>query len=107
MVLSLDNATTTATEKIADVPSKRSARSHVNVSGLSALQPLEPIRPQTKRKYRHIAAVHSEPRTSYLSHDSDVAPSFLGFRNLMVIVLSMSAKFSHNCDNPNLEGGLD
>ena len=38
-------------------------------------------------KYRHIAAVHSMPRTSCLSHDSETAPSFLGFRNLMVIVL--------------------
>lgn len=40
------------------------------------------------QKYRHVAAVHSRSRTSCLSHDSDVAPSFLGFRNLMVIVLS-------------------
>ena len=44
-------------------------------------------------KYRHIAAVHSIPRTSCLSHDSDAAPSFLGFRNLMVIVLSGSIHF--------------
>ena len=39
-------------------------------------------------KYRHIAAVHREPRTSCLSHDSEASPSFLGFRNLMVLVLS-------------------
>lgn len=38
-------------------------------------------------KYRHIAAVHSIPRTSCLSHESEASPSFLGFRNLMVIVL--------------------
>ena len=38
-------------------------------------------------KYRHFAAVHSMERTSILSHDSTSAPSFLGFRNLMVIVL--------------------
>ena len=42
----------------------------------------------TLQKYRHVAAIHSGPRTSCLSHDSDAAPSFLGFRNLMVIVLS-------------------
>jgi diacylglycerol O-acyltransferase 1 len=41
------------------------------------------------QKYRHITAVHSRPRTSCLSHDSHAAPSFLGFRNLMVIVLSI------------------
>jgi diacylglycerol O-acyltransferase-1 len=42
-----------------------------------------------QKKYRHVAAVHAQPRTSCLSHDSDAAPSFLGFRNLMVIVLGM------------------
>ena len=40
-----------------------------------------------QKKYRHVAAVHSQTRPSCLSHDSDAAPSFLGFRNLMVIVL--------------------
>jgi diacylglycerol O-acyltransferase-1 len=44
-------------------------------------------RPQ--KKYRHVAAVHSIARTSCLSHDSPTTPSFIGFRNLMVIVLSM------------------
>ena len=45
-------------------------------------------RPINSAKYRHFAAVHSKPRTSCLSHDSEHSPSFLGFRNLMVIVLS-------------------
>ncbi|KAH7328611.1 diacylglycerol O-acyltransferase [Stachybotrys elegans] len=40
-----------------------------------------------QRKYRHVAAVHSKVRPSCLSHDSTAAPSFIGFRNLMVIVL--------------------
>ncbi|KAG7419195.1 MBOAT, membrane-bound O-acyltransferase family-domain-containing protein [Fusarium sp. MPI-SDFR-AT-0072] len=39
------------------------------------------------QKYRHVAAVHKQTRPSCLSHDSDAAPSFIGFRNLMVIVL--------------------
>ncbi|KAI1267404.1 diacylglycerol O-acyltransferase [Xylariaceae sp. FL1019] len=39
------------------------------------------------RKYRHVAAIHSEARPSTLSHDTQVSPSFVGFRNLMVIVL--------------------
>lgn len=43
----------------------------------------------TPRKYRHVAAVHSKTRPSCLSHDSRTSPSFLGFRNLMVIVLGM------------------
>ena len=42
----------------------------------------------TNDKYRHVMAVHNEARTSCLSHDSPASPSFLGFRNLMVLVLS-------------------
>ncbi|KAI1212890.1 MBOAT, membrane-bound O-acyltransferase family-domain-containing protein [Annulohypoxylon truncatum] len=41
----------------------------------------------TFKKYRHVTAVHSESRPSTLSHDARATPSFLGFRNLMVIVL--------------------
>lgn len=47
----------------------------------------EKIRTSSQQKYRHVAAVHSKSRPSCLSHDSDTAPSFIGFRNLMVIVL--------------------
>ena len=42
-------------------------------------------------KYRHVAAVHTRQRTSCLSQDSDATTSFLGFRNLMVLVLSRSS----------------
>ncbi|KAL9131394.1 MAG: hypothetical protein Q9217_000662 [Psora testacea] len=38
-------------------------------------------------KYLHVTAVHSRSRNACLSHDSKASPSFLGFRNLMVIVL--------------------
>ena len=79
-----------------DAPTKRSAHSHANLknlNGFSAPQPLAPITPirvpYVKKKYRHVAAVHAQPRTSCLSHDSVEAPSFFGFRNLMVIVLSV------------------
>lgn len=59
-------------------------------------QPIEPqhddatiqqLRKAFQRKYRHVAAIHSKTQPSCLSHDSAVSPSFLGFRNLMVIVL--------------------
>ncbi|RDA92868.1 hypothetical protein CP533_2852 [Ophiocordyceps camponoti-saundersi (nom. inval.)] len=40
-----------------------------------------------RNKYRHAAVVHQRTRPSCLSHDSAAAPSFIGFRNLMVIVL--------------------
>jgi hypothetical protein len=39
------------------------------------------------RKYRHVAAVHSKARLSCLSHDFEDGVSFVGFRNLMVLVL--------------------
>lgn len=50
--------------------------------------PSSGVRPSTPPVLRHVAAVHSKNRTSCLSHDSAEMPSFLGFRNLMVIVLS-------------------
>ncbi|KDN67609.1 putative MBOAT family protein [Colletotrichum sublineola] len=48
----------------------------------------EELRRAVQRKYRHVAAVHHRSRPSTLSHDSNAAPSFIGFRNLMVIVLA-------------------
>ena len=102
--MTMDTATATATESPAEALVKRSGLSHVShLQGLGQkLKPLEPIRTRMKKKYRHVAAVHSKPRTACLSHDSEVAPSFLGFRNLMVIVLSMSAQrspFLYGCSN--------
>lgn len=49
---------------------------------------------RTPSKYRHVVAVHSVTRPSCLSHDSNATPSFLGFRNLMVIVLG---ECQHRC----------
>lgn len=48
-------------------------------------------------KYRHIAAIHSRARNSCLSRETEVTPSFLGFRNLMVIVLSTSFFIVKGC----------
>lgn len=39
-------------------------------------------------KYRHVFATHSEKRESCLSPGSGDTPSFVGFRNLMILVLS-------------------
>lgn len=46
-------------------------------------------RPLAKKrsKYRHVAAYHSKSQHSSLSREADVLPNFLGFRNLMVLVL--------------------
>ena len=92
MATKLDTATVTGADLQNDAPIKRSGGSHVSLNSFKAPQPLAPIRTHMKKKYRHVAAVHSKPRTSCLSHDSQVSPSFLGFRNLMVIVLGMSKK---------------
>lgn len=48
---------------------------------------LQQLRRAFQRKYRHVAAIHSQTQPSCLSHDNPASPSFLGFRNLMVIVL--------------------
>lgn len=39
-------------------------------------------------KYRHVVAVHHQARPSCLSQDAEKPPSFVGFRNLMFLVLS-------------------
>jgi diacylglycerol O-acyltransferase-1 len=43
-------------------------------------------------KYRHVFATHSLTRKSCLSQDSESSPSFVGFRNLMVLVLSTHSR---------------
>lgn len=93
MATIIDTAKVTGADVPVDAPTplRRSTHSHVSLNGRSPPKPLAPIRaPYLKKKYRHVAAAHSQPRTSCLSHDSETSPSFLGFRNLMVIVLSMS-----------------
>ncbi|KAF2015276.1 hypothetical protein BU24DRAFT_421576 [Aaosphaeria arxii CBS 175.79] len=41
-------------------------------------------------KYRHVFATHSLSRGSCLSYDAEKSPSFVGFRNLMILVLIVS-----------------
>ncbi|KAL2172806.1 hypothetical protein VTG60DRAFT_2625 [Thermothelomyces hinnuleus] len=53
------------------------------VDSADTSNPRRPIR----SKYRHVYAVHSKSKPSCLSHDATETPSFIGFRNLMVIVL--------------------
>lgn len=49
---------------------------------------------RTARKsdtYRHVVAIHSKVQHSCLSRDSTQATSFIGFRNLMIVVLGKIA----------------
>lgn len=41
-------------------------------------------------RYKHVLAVHKESKMSYLTQGSPAAPSFVGFRNLMVLVIGRS-----------------
>ncbi|KIW78704.1 hypothetical protein Z517_08543 [Fonsecaea pedrosoi CBS 271.37] len=43
--------------------------------------------PKIRSKYRHVAALHSKVRPSCLSHEGIETPSFIGFRNLMVLTI--------------------
>lgn len=87
-----DMATVSATEVAkGNGLSKRSfnLRSNGETSVKDVSNPEHVHRPM-KKKYRHVAAVHAKPRTSCLSNDAETTPSFIGFRNLMIIVLSKS-----------------
>ena len=42
---------------------------------------------KTPAKYLHVRAVHFQNKISCLSNESETSPSFMGFRNLMVLVL--------------------
>ena len=44
--------------------------------------------PKFRSKYKHVEALHKVSRPSVLSHDQPETPSFLGFRNLMVLTIS-------------------
>lgn len=100
MTPATDTATVTSRDSPAESPIKRPTRSHGHHLSFSSLKPLQPIRAHRKKKYRHVAAVHSTPKASVLSHDSHAAPSFLGFRNLMVIVLSMPKTVYFSAHDP-------
>ena len=49
--------------------------------------PDEKAKAKSKKKYKHVEALHSMAQPSYLSHDSIKSPSFIGFRNLLVLVV--------------------
>ncbi|KAI0114885.1 MBOAT, membrane-bound O-acyltransferase family-domain-containing protein [Daldinia grandis] len=86
----MDSATTTSLEPPTGTATAR-RNDTTKEPGATAEVPSQRTNGEKKSytfgKYRHVTAVHSESRPSTLSHDTTAAPSFLGFRNLMVIVL--------------------
>ncbi|KAI0131633.1 MBOAT, membrane-bound O-acyltransferase family-domain-containing protein [Hypoxylon sp. NC0597] len=83
----MDSATTTSLETSTETASLRRVDAANGSSATVSNQDAEKDKTFAFKKYRHVAAVHSESRPSTLSHDARAPPSFLGFRNLMVIVL--------------------
>lgn len=91
-------ATTTSVEASTGTATKRHAGkdSTTGVETQNGAVTDRATTPWSQKKYRHVVAVHSQTRPSCLSHDSDAAPSFIGFRNLMVIVLGKHRLHGHS-----------
>ncbi|RYC53998.1 hypothetical protein CHU98_g12211 [Xylaria longipes] len=84
----MDSATTTSVETSTPAFLRRKAETETPSEPSSTVSNVNDNRQKTfLRKYRHVAAVHYKARPSTLSHDTEASPSFIGFRNLMVIVL--------------------
>ncbi len=108
----MNTATSTSTSVItvggADAVSRRHQANEKDVAAAppaasktetanGAIDPAEELKRAFRKKYRHVQAIHSQTRPSCLSHDATVNPSFLGFRNLMVIVLGNLIPFPPLC----------
>ena len=62
---------------------------HIHTNGqVNGSADLKKKSPKFRSKYKHVEALHRVSRPSVLSHDQSDTPSFLGFRNLMVLTIS-------------------
>lgn len=86
----MSTLTTTDTATATDVNGLNTQLSAATMYNGKATE--QAVNSTTKRirdtKYRHVFATHSQQRKSCLSHDAEKTPSFVGFRNLMILVLS-------------------
>lgn len=82
-------AVTTAIEVLGTSASKTngSLRRIPELQAATHSEQFEQEAQKLKKKYRHVAVLHSKSQPSCLSHEATTSPSFLGFRNLMVLVL--------------------
>lgn len=86
----VNTAASASSTNIENTIKRRRAKGETTNGNGNAITKVEDsLNAYSKKKYRHVAAAHWKARTSCLDHDSDATPSFLGFRNLMVIVLGM------------------
>jgi hypothetical protein len=77
-------ATATSTALSAATPNSSILRGRIVPEKANGSAPRRP----RDTKYRHVFATHSINRTTCLSEDAHESPSFVGFRNLMILVLS-------------------
>jgi diacylglycerol O-acyltransferase-1 len=87
---SLDSSSTPTTNGVTQRANGKGPASSTTESN-GTVDLTEELRRSFRRKYRHVEAVHSVSQPSCLSHDTTETPSFLGFRNLMVIMLGMKS----------------
>lgn len=78
---------TTRTGAITSAREESQLNSRKGAQNEAEVSPPSTSTAKKRSKYRHVAAYHSEARHSSLSREADVLPNFLGFRNLMVLVL--------------------
>ena len=92
MAVSVHTAITTGSDILASAAAQTSGGIKATTREVQVLQigqdHADP-KSRPKSKYRHIAAAHKTSQPSCLSHEGEVSPSFIGFRNLMVLVISM------------------
>lgn len=80
MATLVDTATSTATDALASSPSAPPSKTTSDEAVGSSAKRIRDT------KYRHVFATHSQSRMSCLTQGAPT-PSFVGFRNLMILVL--------------------
>ncbi|KAF2498079.1 hypothetical protein BU16DRAFT_548992 [Lophium mytilinum] len=85
-----DTATTTSADVSNGLESRYSDATRLSTANGTSTTMSSGRKKRWESKYRHVFATHSAQRPSCLSGDAEESPSFVGFRNLMVIVLVVS-----------------
>ncbi|KAK8158182.1 MBOAT, membrane-bound O-acyltransferase family-domain-containing protein [Phyllosticta citribraziliensis] len=98
MASSIETAITTSTDipiarpekQYTDTSPNSNGSAHTQTNGHTNGTPNGSAPLPTGTKYNHVVAVHRKVRASCLSQDAEKPPSFVGFRNLMILVLLVS-----------------
>lgn len=98
MASSVETAITTSTDipitnpekQYTDASPNSNGSAHTQTNGHTNGAPNGAASLPTGTKYNHVVAVHRKVRASCLSQDAEKPPSFVGIRNLMILVLRTS-----------------